>query len=202
MAFAGKRRIAASEVDGLEPGEQQALSAYISVAPLTARTREALLASRKPTWRQTARHSPSAVPIRTCGQPRCHSYPLKTARSPIFSPIDREQITVAAFLNMFVSWESFLEIVITNLMAGVPTISGATPAKYVPPNSVDHARQMLVGTLSYFDYANHQKLRQIASIYFDRGVPLEPHLGSMYSELDDLRDYEKLICTHVLYYAN
>jgi len=33
MAFAGKRRIAASEVDGLEPGEQRALSAYISMAP-------------------------------------------------------------------------------------------------------------------------------------------------------------------------
>src|SRR5580658_10020942 len=65
----------------LEPGEQRALSAHISMAPLTARTREALLASPKPTWRQTARHSPYAVPIRTCGQPRHHSCPLGTARS-------------------------------------------------------------------------------------------------------------------------
>jgi hypothetical protein len=90
MAFAGKRWIDASEVDGLEPGEQRQLSAYISMAPLTARTREALLASAKPTWRQTARHSPYAVLIRTCGQPRHQSCPLETARSQISASARRE----------------------------------------------------------------------------------------------------------------
>ena len=52
------------------------------MAPLTARTREALLASPKPTWRQVARHSPYAVPIRTCGQPRRRFLPTRNSEEP------------------------------------------------------------------------------------------------------------------------
>ena len=52
------------------------------MALLTATTYDALLASPKPTWRQTARHWPYTLAIRTCGQQRHHSCPLETARSP------------------------------------------------------------------------------------------------------------------------
>lgn len=31
------------------------------------------------------------------------------AGNSLFQPLDREQITIAAFLNMFIAWEGFLE---------------------------------------------------------------------------------------------
>jgi hypothetical protein len=40
------------------------------------------------------------------------------ANSPFLPPIDRQQITVAALLNMFIAWESFLEASLVELMTG------------------------------------------------------------------------------------
>jgi hypothetical protein len=107
--------------------------------------------------------------------------------APFLSPIDRGQVTVAAFLNMFVAWEGFLEEAVISIMSGAATINGKFPNKYVSPLSVQHAREMIVGTMKYFDYANHENVRKIVQVYFDRGQPFEPHLGSMFSELEDLR---------------
>ena len=101
--------------------------------------------------------------------------------------IDQQQITVAAFLNMYIAWEAFLEAAIIEFMTGAQTIAGTSSTKYVAPAHGDAARQLIVGVMRFFDYANHDNVRKIVSIYFQHGYPFEPHLGAMTSELADLR---------------
>jgi hypothetical protein len=100
---------------------------------------------------------------------------------------DQQQITVAALLNLFIAWESFLEASIVDIMAGGVTINGTAPTKYVAPPHTDAARDMIVGVLRYFDYANHDNVKRIVNIYFQNGEPFEPHLSGIFSDLADLR---------------
>ena len=101
--------------------------------------------------------------------------------------IDRQQITVAAFLNMFIAWETFLEATMAALLSGSPTINGANPVTYASPASPAAARSMIIGTHRYFDYANHQNFTKMVGIYFEDGKPFQPHLAAIYSKLEDLR---------------
>lgn len=109
------------------------------------------------------------------------------AGAPLFPTIDREQITVAAFLNLFVAWEEFLESTMSHFMVGAPTLSGAQPIRYASPPDPDTAKKMLIGTNRYFDYANHELVRRIAVLYFQNGYPFEPYLSAIFSDLADLR---------------
>jgi hypothetical protein len=101
--------------------------------------------------------------------------------------LDQRQITVAAFLNLFVSWETFLEESLANLMAGSPTISGRAPVRYVSPPTIEAARRLVIHVQRYFDFGNHDNVRKIVSMYFDNGYPFEPHLSALSTDLSDLR---------------
>jgi hypothetical protein len=105
----------------------------------------------------------------------------------LFSPAQREQITVAAFLNLFISWEGFLEDALTKYMAGIAPISGNQVVRYVAPLSQSEAKLMIIGINKYFDYANHENIKRIANLYFQNGYPIEPHISSISTDLSDLR---------------
>lgn len=115
----------------------------------------------------------------------------------IFSLSDREQITCAAFLNMFIAWEEFLEKTLKCLMTGAATTLGKVPVKYVSPSTTIEADQMIRGVgRSYFDYANHDRMREIAKLFFDGGYPYEPHLSSIFVDLADLKTMRNS-CAHI-----
>ena len=101
--------------------------------------------------------------------------------------LDRKQITVAAFLNAFIAWESFLESSLIALMTGSPTLSGSNPVRFVSPPSPEAARALIIGINRYFDHGNHENVRKIVNLFFQHGYPYEPHLSSIYSDLGDLR---------------
>jgi hypothetical protein len=122
-----------------------------------------------------------------CDNLIANSHKNDSAGAPLLPAIDREQITIAAFLNMFIAWETFLESSLTDLMAGGLTIGGLAPLKYVSPLHLEAAREMIVGVMRFFDFANHENVRKIVNIYFENGRPFEPHLSSVISELADLR---------------
>lgn len=105
----------------------------------------------------------------------------------ILPATDRQQITVAAFLNMFIAWETFLEATVAALLSGSPTTNGNMPVKYASPANTDAAKKMIIGTYRFFDYANHQNFIKMVEIYFEDGKPFQPHINSIYSKLDDLR---------------
>jgi len=116
-----------------------------------------------------------------------NAHKVDAAGFPIFPEIDRQQITVAAFLNLFIAWEHFLERSLCNLMIGAPTTGGGSPVRYVLPPSESAARSLVIGVRKYFDYANHKNVLKIARMYFKEGYPYEPHLSAIFSDLEDLR---------------
>lgn len=122
-----------------------------------------------------------------CDSLIANAHRVDGAGAPLFPPIDREQITVAAFLNLFVAWEEFLEAMFSNFMVGATTLSTAIPARHATPPDVESAKRMLIGTNRYFDYANHEFVRKMALLYFKDGYPFEPTLSAIVSDLADLR---------------
>jgi len=125
--------------------------------------------------------------VAQCDSLIANAHRIDPSGAALFPRLDREQITIAAFLNMFIAWEAFVEEVMARMMAGAATISGRSPVKFVSPQSHSDAKVMIIGTYRYFDYANHDNIKKIAKIYFDQGYPFEPHISSIFSDLADLK---------------
>jgi hypothetical protein len=125
--------------------------------------------------------------IAQCDNLIAHAHAVDAAGNPILPAADKKQITVAAFLNMFIAWETFLESSFAGYMTGEATTSARLPLKYVSPPHTDAARAMVIGTQRYFDYGNHDNVRKVARMFFQNGEPFEPHISSMNGELADLR---------------
>lgn len=100
---------------------------------------------------------------------------------------DREQIVAAAFINLFVAWEGFLEDSLAEFLVGAKTLGNTAPTSYVKVPDADAARRLVVGTQRFFDYGNHDFVRKIVNIYFKDGYPYEPHLSAASGELADMR---------------
>jgi|SRR5579871_1809033 len=122
-----------------------------------------------------------------CDNLVANSHRIDAAGASILPPLDQQQITVAAFLNVFIAWESFLEASLAELMIGLPTIGGKAPTRYVSPANLSAARELVVGVMRFFDYGNHDNVRKVVSLYFDQGYPYEPHLKAIFSDLADLK---------------
>lgn len=114
----------------------------------------------------------------------------------VFTQRDREQITVAAFLSLFIAWEEFIEASITDFMMGDSTANGANPVRYVTPTTREHSTAMVLHTQRYFDYANHDNVRKLARLYFDAGYPFETPLSSINDELASLKTIRNA-CAHL-----
>lgn len=122
-----------------------------------------------------------------CNHLIVNAHRVDTDGNALFAALDQNQISVAAFLNLFVAWESFLEDVLAQLMTGERTISGQVPTRFVIPPSLEAARAMTIGVQRYFDYGQCDNVRRLVSLYFDRGYPFEPHLGAVASDLADMK---------------
>jgi hypothetical protein len=108
---------------------------------------------------------------------------------PILPVLDQQQITVAAFLNLFIAWETFIEVTLHELMTGSPTLSRTMPTKYVSPVNQQAARAFVIGPRlgAYFDYGNHNLVKPLVRMYFQNGYPYEPHFSSIEQDLADIR---------------
>lgn len=114
----------------------------------------------------------------------------------IFPQRDREQITVAAFLNMFIAWEEFIEAALGDYMMGETTVTGVQPVRYVAPPLREHSNQMVIHTQRFFDYANHDNVLKLAKLFFADGYPFETPLSSIALELQDLKTIRNA-CAHL-----
>lgn len=130
-----------------------------------------------------------------CNNLVANAHQTDASGAALFSALDRKQITTAAFLNMFVAWEAFLERTLALFMVGSPTINGAAPVRYVTPPTVEIALGIIVGPMKYFDYANNEYVKKIAGLYFQNGGPYQPHIDSLVSDLADLRTIRNA-CAH------
>jgi hypothetical protein len=125
--------------------------------------------------------------VAQCDNLIANAHKLDSTGSFLFPRIDREQITVAAFLNVFIAWETFLENSLAEFMTGGVTTTGSAPIRYVAPRTIRSAKDIVTGVMRYFDYGNHMYFRKLANIYFEKGYPFEVPLSAIISDLDDLR---------------
>jgi hypothetical protein len=114
----------------------------------------------------------------------------------LFALPDREQITVAGFLNLFIAWEEFIEASINDFMMGDLTVRGNIPVRYVTPPSAQHSNKMIVHTLRYFDYSNNDNVRKVAKLFFEAGYPFEGPLSSIDAELAEMKTIRNA-CAHL-----
>ena len=105
----------------------------------------------------------------------------------LFTQSEQRRITICAFLNLFVAWETFTEQSLVSFMIGDSAISGRFPTRFVTPATRESALAILMGNNRYFDFANHEHVGKIAGIYFQDGYPFQPHLRSIATDLADLR---------------
>ena len=131
-----------------------------------------------------------------CDKLIANAHKLDSNGDSIFSPRDREQITVAAFLNLFIAWEEFIELSITDFMMGGTTVGGSNPIRYATPPTREHSNKMVVHTQRFFDYANHENVRKIAKLFFDSGYPFETPLSSINAELVEIKTIRNA-CAHM-----
>lgn len=122
-----------------------------------------------------------------CDALMASAHTVDAAGAFVFSTATREQITNAAFLNLFIAWEAFLEEAFALFMTGHLTINGTAPVRYVSPPTKELAKAMIVGNQRYFDYANVDFVRKLASLFFRHGYPFEPHLGASAVDVADMR---------------
>lgn len=125
--------------------------------------------------------------VAQCDSLIANAHKVDVSGAWLFTLADRQQITVAAFLNLFIAWESFIEDVLTKLMSGSPTTSGTYPTRYVAPPTQEAAKIMVIGINRYFDYANIDYVKRLTKMYFENGYPFEITLNSISAELADLR---------------
>lgn len=125
--------------------------------------------------------------VAQCDSLIAHAHQTNSAHTRLFPEVDREQITVAAFLYLCVSWESFLESSLLEFMLGSKTLSGTTPVRNVCPADEENARSIVKGCQRYFDYGNPQFVEKIVKVYFINGYPFSPPLSGIQYDLDGLR---------------
>lgn len=134
--------------------------------------------------------------IGQCDSLIANAHRVDAAGTSLFPPRDREQITVAAFLNLFIAWEEYIEAAITDFMMGDATVSGNIPVRHVTPPTREHSTRMVIHTLRYFDYANHDHVRKISKLFFEFGYPFDIPLSSINSDLAELRTIRNA-CAHL-----
>ncbi len=134
--------------------------------------------------------------VAQCDSLIANAHQTDAAGNSLFPQRDREQITVAAFLNLFIAWEGFIEAAMNDFMMGDATTNGNQPVKHVTPPTREHAVNMVVHISRYFDYANHDNVRKVAKLYFNAGYPFDDPLRSIISELSDLKTIRNS-CAHI-----
>lgn len=100
---------------------------------------------------------------------------------------ERSFVVESAFLRIFIAWEGFLEEVFVRYLLGQPSSTGKIAVRHVSPTSEQHARDILIGTQKYVDWANPEIVRRLARLYFVNGEPIEPVISSIQNDLFDLR---------------
>jgi hypothetical protein len=81
--------------------------------------------------------------VAQCDNLIANAHRVDASGTSILPPDDQKQITVAAFLNMYIAWETFIESSLAALMIGSATICGTMPIRYVSPMNLDAARTLV-----------------------------------------------------------
>jgi hypothetical protein len=105
----------------------------------------------------------------------------------ILTVAEQSFVVDAAFLRIFIAWESFLEDVFVGYLMGYPSSGGRVAKRCANPLSKGHAHELLIGTQKYVDWANPEIVRKLAQLFFDKGEPIGQLVASIQNDLFDLK---------------
>lgn len=100
---------------------------------------------------------------------------------------ERELVSNACFLSVFVALEEFFEASFLHYLTGRMSTARWRPTKHAKPSSVDHAHRMLVGTNRHVDWSTPDTVVKLADLYFSNGEPFKSPVQSVYSHLADMK---------------
>lgn len=100
---------------------------------------------------------------------------------------ERELVSEACFLKLFITFEEFLEASFLHYLTGKMSTARWRPAKYAKPSSPEHAHPMVLGTQPYVDWSTPDKVLVFAKIYFLDGEPYTTAIAGAKGHLDRMK---------------
>ncbi|WP_181312955.1 hypothetical protein [Nocardioides campestrisoli] len=100
---------------------------------------------------------------------------------------ERELITQAAFVRMFVALEEFLEEAFGHYGMAGTSLNGNSFQCYSNAPTGDHFHNMLIGLNRFVDWSAPERVRKLAELYFPNGEPFATPLQSAHGELLDMK---------------
>jgi hypothetical protein len=115
------------------------------------------------------------------------AFQLDAAGEYVLSKPQRDFITDSAFLKVYIAWETFLESAFIKYMTGLPTITGSVVTRHVTPIDTNHANDILIGVQTFVDWSRADVVLKLSSLYFVTGNPFQVYIGTVVSDLQDLK---------------
>ena len=100
---------------------------------------------------------------------------------------ERELITDACFLRIFVALEEFLEATFAYYLTGGTSTAAWSPVTYAIPPTLEHAHRMFIGMRPFMDWSTPDNVRQLAHLYFENGEPFATPLASAAQYLKNMK---------------
>ncbi len=105
----------------------------------------------------------------------------------MYSQEHQRFIVDASVLKFFIAWETFLESVFSAFLLKKQTLQGTYVNTFVTAVDFEHAKKLLVGTNTYFDWANPDKVITLSKLYLGEINPIYNAVASIKSDLFDLK---------------
>lgn len=99
----------------------------------------------------------------------------------------RQFVMAAAIVNFSIAWESFLENISCSFLMGEPDTEGNAVPCHVSAVDENHASKLLIGTNTYFDWTNPEKVKQLSELYFTSNNPIKAGISTVMVSLKNLK---------------
>ncbi len=97
-------------------------------------------------------------------------------------------ITELAFLQLFLTWEDFLEQTFIRYMCGGKTESGYSSESRTRAQNLDHALEILKGpSRPYIEWVDGREIQDRAKTFFQDGEPYCSAIGGAITQLNEMR---------------
>lgn len=115
------------------------------------------------------------------------AYTKREDGSYMYSPEHQRFIVDASILKFFIAWETFLESAFSAFLLKKQTLKGTYVNTFVTASDFEHAKKLLVGTNTYFDWANPDKVIELSKLYLGEVNPIHNAVASIKFDLFDLK---------------
>jgi len=115
---------------------------------------------------------------------------LREPRGNMYRPILKSKIYLIvelSFLQLFTSWEQFLEETFVRYMCGCITQNGYSPKRFVNPRTLKHALEIISQGRQYVDWTKPEDVIDRAELFFDKGEPFANTLRTASNQLEEMK---------------